>query len=184
MSASCPRARRLALLAAVLVALPAALRAQAGPAAAVAPATGVSAAGPRADARRADSAAVHAAVDDYVGALYDVAPERVRRSVSPALVKYGYAADSTGRYAGMAMTFDELVALAGRYNRGGRVPASAPRAISVFDVQDQTASAKLTAHWGTDYLLLAKQDGVWRITHVLWQTPPRDAARTAAAGPR
>jgi hypothetical protein len=40
-------------------------------------------------------------------------------------------------------------------------------------VLDQTASAKLTASWGIDYLLLAKYDGRWMITHVLWQTPPR-----------
>jgi hypothetical protein len=132
-----------------------------------------------ADARRPDSAAVHAAVDDYVGALYDVAPARVRRSVSPALAKYGYAADSTGRYTGMAMTYDELVALAGRYNRAGRVPPSAPRAVTVYDVQDQTASAKLTAHWGTDYLLLARQDGAWRVTHVLWQSRPHAASAAA-----
>ena len=29
-------------------------------------------------------------------------------------------------------------------------------------------SAKLTAWWGTDYVLLAKYDGRWMITHVLW----------------
>jgi hypothetical protein len=36
---------------------------------------------------------------------------------------------------------------------------------------DQTASAKLTAQWGIDYLLLARYDGRWMITHVLWQGP-------------
>jgi hypothetical protein len=34
----------------------------------------------------------------------------------------------------------------------------------LFDVQDQTASAKLTAWWGTDYLLLAKDHGRWIIS--------------------
>jgi hypothetical protein len=53
-----------------------------------------------------------------------------------------------------------------------RTPANAPKDITVFDVQDQTASAKLTAWWGTDYLLLAKENGRWMITHVLWQSPP------------
>lgn len=43
-----------------------------------------------------------------------------------------------------------------------------------FEVQDQTAAAKLTASWGTDYLPLGKQDGRWMITHVTWQShPPR-----------
>ena len=130
-----------------------------------------------AEARRADAAAVRAAGLDYVEALYDVAPDRVRRSVSPAMAKYGYLADSTGGYRGMAMTFDQLVALAGRYNVNGRVPKGAPKQITVYDVQDQTASAKLVAHWGTDYLLLARQDGRWVITHVLWQSPPPAAPR-------
>lgn len=42
----------------------------------------------------------------------------------------------------------------------------------MYDVQDQTASAKLTAWWGTDYLLLAKEKGRWMIIAVLWQSPP------------
>ena len=36
-----------------------------------------------------------------------------------------------------------------------------------------TASAKLTAWWGTDYLLLARYEGRWMIRQVLWQTPHR-----------
>jgi hypothetical protein len=45
--------------------------------------------------------------------------------------------------------------------------------VEIYDVQDQTASAKLTAWWGTDYLLLARIDGRWMIRQVLWQSPPR-----------
>jgi hypothetical protein len=45
--------------------------------------------------------------------------------------------------------------------------------VEVYDVQNQTASAKLTAFWGTDYLLLGKYDGKWMISSVLWQSPPR-----------
>ena len=55
----------------------------------------------------------------------------------------------------------------------GEDPANAPKQIVVFDVQDQTASAKLTAYWGTDYFLLAKYDGQWMIRPVMWQEPPR-----------
>jgi hypothetical protein len=45
-------------------------------------------------------------------------------------------------------------------------------------VQDQTAAAKLTASWGTDYLLLGKFDGTWMITSVIWQSLPRQSAST------
>jgi hypothetical protein len=53
-----------------------------------------------------------------------------------------------------------------------RPPANAPKDVVLFDVNDQTASAKLTAWWGIDYLLLAKRNGRWMVTHVMWQSPP------------
>jgi len=34
------------------------------------------------------------------------------------------------------------------------------------------AAAKVTAWWGTDYLLLGKFDGRWMIRDVLWESPP------------
>jgi hypothetical protein len=52
------------------------------------------------------------------------------------------------------------------------VPKDAKKEIVIYDVSDQTASAKLTAHWGIDYMHLAKFDGKWKITDILWQTPP------------
>jgi hypothetical protein len=52
-------------------------------------------------------------------------------------------------------------------------PASAPKEVVIYEVLDQIASAKVTAFWGVDYLLMAKHDGKWMISHVLWQTPPR-----------
>ena len=33
-------------------------------------------------------------------------------------------------------------------------------------------AAKVTAWWGTDYLLLGKFDGRWMIRDVLWESPP------------
>lgn len=57
-------------------------------------------------------------------------------------------------------------------SRGRPTPATAPKEIAILDVADQTASAKLTAWWGIDYLHLAKYDGKWMITQVLWQSPP------------
>jgi hypothetical protein len=71
------------------------------------------------------------------------------------------------------MPFRDFLAYANRIKSGrSRTPAKAPEDIVLFDVQDQTASAKLTAWWGTDYLLLAKEQGRWIILQVLWQSPP------------
>ncbi len=121
-----------------------------------------------------DRDGVRAAVLDYVEGFYLGDTTRLVRSVSPAVSKYGYwRAKAGGPYAGEAMPFQEVMAYANGVKAGRhRTPANAPKQIEIFDVQDQTASAKLTAWWGTDYLLMARQDGRWQITHVLWQSPP------------
>jgi hypothetical protein len=51
-------------------------------------------------------------------------------------------------------------------------PATAPREVIVGEVNDQTATAKVVAWWGIDYLQLAKYDGKWMIVNVIWQSPP------------
>jgi hypothetical protein len=45
--------------------------------------------------------------------------------------------------------------------------------VVLLEVLDQIAAAKVVAWWGTDFLHLAKIDGRWMITQVVWQTPPR-----------
>jgi hypothetical protein len=120
-----------------------------------------------------DHQAVYAAVEDYVDGLYLVQPERIKKSVHPELMKKGFwkAKDKTAyAYEGI-MTFDQLVELAGKWNAKGWLPKDAVKKIDIYDVQDQTATAKLTAHWGTDYFQLAKFDGKWMIVNILWQGP-------------
>ena len=120
--------------------------------------------------------AVRQAVLDYVEGVYEVAPERIERSVHPELVKRGfYIKKGESAYTFAPMTFAELVNLAKTYNKSGRVPKDAPKEIVIFDVLDQTAAAKLTAVWGVDYFQLAKYDGKWKIVNILWQTPPPKA---------
>jgi hypothetical protein len=116
---------------------------------------------------------VYAAVEDYVDGLYLVQPDRIKKSVHPELMKKGFwkGKDKTEyAYEGI-MTFDQLVDLAGKWNAKGWLAKDAPKRIDIFDVQDQTASAKLTAYWGTDYFQLAKFDNKWMIVNILWQGP-------------
>ena len=122
-----------------------------------------------------DRAGVERAVLDYVEGFYEGDTVKLLRSVHPDVAKYGYYVprDSTA-YVGEAMPFAEFLAYARRIKaRGQPAAADAPKRVEVFDVQNQTASAKLTAWWGTDYLLLARYDGRWMIRQVLWQAPPR-----------
>ena len=120
-----------------------------------------------------DRQAVRRAALDYVEALYEVDSTRIVRSVHPDLRKYGYYRRD-GAYRGTAMTFKQLRGLATRWNQNqGRVdPDSATKNVVVLDVLDKTASAKVVAQWGIDYMHLAKVDGKWMIRQVLWQSHP------------
>ena len=120
-----------------------------------------------------DREAVKQAVLDYVEALYEADPTRIERSIHRDLFKLGFERDKDGTYKQYRMTYQELYDLAARWNKTGRIPKNSKKEIVVYDVADQTASAKLTAMWGIDYLHLAKFDGKWMITDILWQTPPR-----------
>jgi hypothetical protein len=89
--------------------------------------------------------------------------------------KYGFwrPRDSTS-YGGEQMKWPEFLEYARNVKlKNHQAPATAPKVVDLFEVQNQTASAKVTAFWGTDYLLLGKYDGKWMISSVLWQSPPR-----------
>ena len=129
----------------------------------------------RAQAADADREGVRRAVLDYVEGFYEGDSTKHIRSIRPEVFKYGFFIPrDSSKYQGQQMTWPAFH----NYTRGIRAnnrqaPATAPREIVIYDVLDQTASAKLTASWGVDYLLLAKYDGKWMVTHVLWQTPPK-----------
>lgn len=119
--------------------------------------------------------AVERACLDYVEGIYDVDPELIKRGVHPDMQKYGFWHDKEkNEYRGTAMNFTQLCELAGKWNADGRAGKDPPKKVEVFDVLDKTASAKLTAAWGTDYFHLIKEDGKWMIYQVLWQSPMPD----------
>ena len=120
-----------------------------------------------------EHAAVRRAALDYVEGFYTGDTTMLARSVHPDVRKYGYyiPRDST-KYAGEAMPWSEFLTYATSVRARGAPRANAPRDVVIYEVLDQTASAKVTAWWGIDYLLLAKENGRWMIRMVLWQSPP------------
>lgn len=133
-------------------------------------------------AQAPDVEGVRRAALDYLEGFYEGDSTKHIRSIHPSVFKHGYSRSrSTGQYSPSEMKWPEgfhaytrQVRTAGR----GAPPPNAPKEVQVFEVLDQTASAKVTAWWGIDYLLMAKVDGAWRITHVLWQsTPPSQGSR-------
>jgi len=120
----------------------------------------------------ADSAGVRAAVMDYVEGIYRVDTARIVRSVRPDLAKRGYYIPrNQTAYANSPMTYPQLINVAKTFNAKGQLNAeTAVKQVTILDILDQTASAKLVAVWGVDYMHLAKYDGRWMIVNVLWQT--------------
>jgi hypothetical protein len=126
-------------------------------------------------ANKADEDAVRLAVLDYVEGVYNVDPSRIERSVHPKLAKIGFYRSATdpAYRAGNGMTYDGLIEVAKTWNKAGKLRKDAPKEITLFEVLDQVATAKLVAEWGIDYFHLAKFDGKWLIVNVIWQSPPR-----------
>jgi hypothetical protein len=119
--------------------------------------------------------AIRSAALDYIEGFYEGDSTKHVRSIRPDVYKYGFwlPRDST-RYQGEQMTWPEFNAYTSRMKaRGTKTPATAPKETRLLDARDQTAAVKVTAWWGTDYLLLGKYDGRWMISSVLWQSPPR-----------
>lgn len=123
----------------------------------------------------ADRVGVQRAALDYIEGFYEGDTLKITRSIRPEIAKYGFdlPKDST-RYVGEAMSWTEILSYTRSVKARKRpVNPAWPKTVELLDVQDQTAAAKVTAWWGTDYLLLAKYDGRWMITHILWQSLPR-----------
>lgn len=119
--------------------------------------------------------AVRRAVLDYVEGFYEGDTTKFVRSIRPDVYKYGFwrPRDSTS-FQPEQMKWEEFLSYANRVKANKRfAPATAPKEVVVFDLQNMTASAKVTAYWGTDYVLLGNFDGKWMITSVLWQSPPK-----------
>jgi len=123
----------------------------------------------------AEEQTVKEAVLDYVEGFYEGDTLKIKRSILPQVNKYGYYQPKDSKvYAGEPMSFKEMIQYAANVKAKNRpAPKTAPKEIKIFEVLDQTASAKLTAWWGTDYLLLAKYNGKWMIVQVLWQSVPK-----------
>jgi len=123
-----------------------------------------------------DKAAVQSALEDYVNALYDVKPELIERSVDTTLRKIGYWYDdeSNSYRDNLPMTYQQLYDLAGSWNKdGNRTTKDSPKIVEVQEVNDKTATGKLTAEWGIDLFHLAKVNGHWKIINIIWQSQPK-----------
>jgi len=128
---------------------------------------------PTTAAKGVDRAGVESAALDYLEGIYNADVSRIERSVHPQLTKRGFWRDGATAPWGPqeTMTYEQLIALTKTWNAKKNRDTTIKK-VDVFDVLDQTASAKVTAMWGVDYLHLAKYDGRWKIINIVWQAHP------------
>lgn len=121
-----------------------------------------------------DREGVRRASMDYLEGFYEGDTAKLTRSIRTDVYKIGFprSRNATTYSPQQQMTWPQFLDYALQVKASGRMrPATDPKEVQVLDVLDQTAATKVTAWWGTDYLLLAKFNGKWMITHVLWQSP-------------
>ena len=111
---------------------------------------------------------------NYIEGFYEGDTAKLIASLKPSLHKVGYWKNKdTGVY-----DFDGQMTYRGAMDYAKDVMTKkkfakpdAPKKVEVFEIGNTIASAKVTAWWGIDYILLSKQGNKWIIEQVLWEGP-------------
>src|SRR5688572_12932886 len=112
---------------------------------------------------------------DYIEGFYEGDSTKLIRSLKPSLYKFGYWKNkTTGVYEPdgsmsyrQALDYSKNVLAKKNFAK-----PDAPKKVEILDIGNSIASAKVSAWWGIDYILLAKQGDQWMIEQVLWEGPP------------
>lgn len=126
------------------------------------------------NAQNSEDEAVKRACMDYIEGFYEGDEAKLKRSLSPNLLKFGYMKKrGSEEYASAGqMTYEEALSYARSVKEKKQFPKpDAPRGVEIYNVGATIAAVKVTAWWGFDYVLLAKKEGKWMIEQVLWQGP-------------
>jgi hypothetical protein len=111
---------------------------------------------------------------NYIEGFYEGDSIKLIASLKPSLYKFGYWKNqNTGNYdPDGQMTYNQALAYARNVlNKKNFAKPGAPKSVVVLDMMNSIAAAKITAWWGVDYVLLAKQGDKWMIEQVLWEGP-------------
>ncbi len=112
---------------------------------------------------------------NYIEGFYEGDTAKLIAALKPSLFKIGYWKNkNTGVYDfDGQMTFREALDYAKNVMaKKNFAKPDAPKKVEVLDIGFTIASAKVTAWWGIDYVLLSKQNDKWIIEQVLWEGPP------------
>lgn len=117
---------------------------------------------------------VKSACLDYIEGFYEGDTLKIKRSLKPSLLKFGYWKNKdTGKYdSDGQMTFQQAFDYAKKvFEKKKFAKPTDTKIVQVLDIGNHIASAKVTAKWGIDYILLSKEGENWMIEQVLWEGP-------------
>ena len=122
-----------------------------------------------------DSSGIRQAALDYIEGYYSGDGARMERAVHPELAKRIVRTQDNGRSRLDQMSAMTLV-MGTRAGGGSNTPeAERHKDVTILDIYQNAASAKVYASGWVDYLHLAKWNGRWVIVNVLWELHPRPA---------
>lgn len=112
---------------------------------------------------------------NYLEGFYEGDTSKLIAALKPSMYKIGYWKNNTTNlydYDGQ-MTYRQALDYAKNVlAKKNFAKPDAPKKVEILDVGNTIASAKVTAWWGIDYILLARQNEKWMIEQVLWEGPP------------
>ncbi|MEM1003284.1 MAG: nuclear transport factor 2 family protein, partial [Bacteroidota bacterium] len=125
-------------------------------------------------AQSGDQRAIEATLNNYIDGFYKGDANKLKAALKPRLYKFGYLRNKkTGKYEYYQhMNFQQAIAFVEKMKAEGRSRDEKEiRKAEVLDIGNHIASAKITAVWGIDYVLLSKDNGKWMIEQVIWEGP-------------
>jgi phosphohistidine phosphatase SixA len=121
-----------------------------------------------------DKTQIEATLNNYIDAFYKGDPIKLKEAIKPRLNKFGYRKnEESGNYEYYEhMNFEKAIDFVQKMKDEGRSRDETEiRNVDVLDIGNHIASAKVTAAWGIDYVLLSKDNNKWMIEQVIWEGP-------------
>jgi len=116
--------------------------------------------------------AIKKACLNYIEGFYEGDTNKLKACLQPTLNKFGFwKNDDSNTFRQVPhMSYDQALNYAKNVLEKKEFPkADAPKKVEILGVGNTIASAKVTAWWGIDYMLLSKRGDKWMIEQVLWE---------------
>lgn len=122
---------------------------------------------------QSDAAAIRQTALDYIEGWYEGNAERMERALHPELAKRIVQTNPANGRSGLGQQSAMTLVQNTRSRAGRPTPKEQQQKdVTILDVFEGAASAKIVASDWIDYLHLAKWNGRWVIVNVLWEMKP------------